>query len=42
MNLDLLGRRASELLFAAIDGSPLPTGIERTDCRLVARGTTIP
>lgn len=42
MNLEFLGRRAAQLLFAAIDGEKLSQGTEFTECRLVARGSTTP
>lgn len=41
MNLELVGRRAAQLLFAAIDGNPEP-GVHMVATRLVNRQTTTP
>lgn len=41
MNLQEVGRRAAQLLFAAIDGQP-SVGVHRVSTRLVARGSTVP
>lgn len=41
MNLQELGRRAAQLLFAAIDGSR-PDGLQKVDTRLIYRGSTAP
>ncbi len=40
MNLELLGRRAAQLLFAAMDGNEQP-GVHSIDCRLVSRDSTL-
>lgn len=40
MNLELLGRRAAQLLFAAIDGHEQP-GVFRVNCRVVSRDSTL-
>ena len=39
MNFELLGRRAAQRMFDAIDGKPA-TGVETMPCRLVVRGST--
>lgn len=41
MNLELVGRRAAQLLFAAMDGQPEP-GIHVVPTRLITRQTTTP
>lgn len=41
LNLREVGRRAATRLLSALDGSPLPTGVELVGCRLVVRGSTV-
>lgn len=42
MCLENLGKKASELLFSAMNGDSLPRGAQTFSCRLVARGSTTP
>jgi LacI family transcriptional regulator, galactose operon repressor len=39
MNFEMLGRRAAQRMFEAIDGKQTP-GVERMPCRVVVRGST--
>lgn len=41
MNLTLLGQLAATRLYEAIDGTPLPSGIDYQPCRLTIRGSTV-
>ena len=40
MNFEMLGRRAAQLLFDAMNDTTTTTGIETMPCRLVVRGST--
>ncbi len=41
MNLTLLGQLAATRLYEAIDGKPLPSGIDYQPCRLTIRASTV-
>ena len=41
MNIEQLGARAAQTLYAAMSGEEAPPGVHRRPCTLIVRGSTL-